>query len=325
MRFLNKFINKQDKIFVAGHNGMVGSSIVRVLKKQNYENIITKNRNLLNLTNSKDVKNFFEVEKPDVVILAAAKVGGIYANQNYPVDFLEENLSIQINTLRSSFENKVKRFCFLGSSCIYPKYAQQPISEEYLLSSSLEPSNEFYAIAKISGLKMCEAYSKQYGFDCFSVMPCNLYGPNDNYHPLNSHVISALIRKSIIAKENSIKSIECWGSGKPLREFMYVDDLSNAIIFLLENWLPSKDELNFINIGSSHEVTVKELITLISKELNYKGDIKWNRNMPDGTPRKLLDNSKINSMGWESKVKLQEGIKKTINQIYETEQYKEWI
>ncbi len=322
---MNKLINNKDKIFVAGHTGMVGSSLVRILKEQNYKNLVTKNRQNLNLSNSEEVNNFFETEKPDVVILAAAKVGGIYANQNYPVDFIQDNLSIQINIIKSSFKNKVKRLCFLGSSCIYPKYAKQPILENYLLSSSLEPSNEFYAIAKISGLKMCEAYNKQYGFDCFSVMPCNLYGPNDNYHPLNSHVISAFIRKSIIAKEQSIKSLECWGSGNPLREFMYVDDLSNAIIFLLENWQPNNNQLNFINIGSGEEVAIKELIKLITKEVNFKGDIKWDTNKEDGTPRKLLDSSKIKNMGWDIRVRLQEGIKKTIEQIYETELYKEWL
>lgn len=322
---MKNIINKKDKIFVAGHNGMVGSSVLRSLHKHGYSNILTKSKKELNLLNELEVDDFFNHEKPEIVILAAAKVGGIHANNTFPANFLVENLLIQINTIKSAFKNNVKRFCFLGSSCIYPKHAKQPISEDELLSSKLEPTNEYYAIAKISGLKMCQAYANQYGFDCFSLMPSNLYGTNDNYHPLNSHVMAALIRKTILAKENSKDFIECWGTGRPKREFMHVDDLSEGLIYLLEKWKPKPSECNFINIGSNDEVTIKELIKMIIKEVNYKGNLIWDKEKPDGTPRKLLDSSKVNALGWQPKIKLQEGIRKTIKEIYETNLYKEWV
>ena len=322
---MTKLIDKKDKIFIAGHNGMVGSSVYRLLKQKNYSNIITRGRNELDLCDKNAVDKFFKDEKPEVVILAAAKVGGIYANQNFPLEFLQDNLYIQLNTIKAAFNNDIKRLCFLGSSCIYPKFAKQPISEEQLLSSKLEESNEFYAIAKISGLKMCEAYSKQYGFDCFSVMPCNLYGPKDNYHSLNSHVIPSLIRKTIIAKKKLLNSIKCWGTGLPKREFMHVDDLSRAIIFLLENWRPLNNDLNHINVGSGNEISIKELIKIIIKEVNFEGEIFWDKRKPDGTPLKLLDNSKINNLGWEAKISLNEGIKKTISEILKDNLYAEWL
>ena len=324
-RLLQKLIDKKDKIFIAGHNGMVGSSVVKLLKEKKYKNLITRSREELNLIEKQEVDKFFKSEKPEIVIIAAAKVGGIYANKTYPLDFLQENLYIILNIISAAYKNDVKRLCFLGSSCIYPKFAKQPISEDELLSSKLEKSNEFYAIAKISGLKMCEAYSKQYGFDCFSIMPCNLYGPKDNYHPLNSHVIPALIRKTIIAKEKSSDFIECWGSGCPKREFMHVNDLAKAILFLLENWKPLKKESNYINVGSSKEISIKELANIIVKEVGFKGDISWKRSKPDGTPLKLLDNSRINKLGWESKINLKDGIKKTIEQIYKDNLYKDWL
>ena len=322
---MKKLIDKKDKIFIAGHNGMVGSSVVKLLQKNHFKNLITKSRKEVDLCQKQEVDELFEYEKPKIVIIAAAKVGGIYANKNYPLDFLQENLYILLNIINASYKNNVKRLCFLGSSCIYPKFAKQPILEEQLLSSKLEKSNEYYAIAKIAGLKMCEAYSKQYGFDCFSIMPCNLYGTKDNYHPLNSHVIPALLRKTIIAKEKSLNYIECWGSGLPKREFMHVDDLARAILFLLENWKPVKNESNYINVGSSREISIKDLANLIVKEVGFKGNISWDRGKPDGTPLKLLDNARIRNLGWECRINLKEGIKKTIQEIYEDNLYKDWV
>ncbi len=321
---MQKLIDKKDKIFIAGHNGMVGSSVVKLLKEKQYKNLITRSREELDLFEKQEVDKFFKYEKPEIVIIAAAKVGGIYANKNYPLDFLQENLYILLNIINAAFKNDVKRLCFLGSSCIYPKFARQPITEDELLSSKLEKSNEFYAIAKIAGLKMCEAYSKQYGFDCFSIMPCNLYGPKDNYHPLNSHVIPALLRKTIIAKEKFLDSIECWGSGSPKREFMHVNDLARAILFLLENWKPTKKEPNYINVGSSKEISIKDLANMIVKQVGFPGYISWERSKPDGTPLKLLNNSRINKLGWESRINLEEGIKNTIEDIYENNLYKDW-
>ena len=315
-------INKKDKIFVAGHNGMVGNSLVRELKNNNYQNILTVEREELDLSNDLEVKKWFEINKPDIVILAAAKVGGIKANNEYPTDFLFNNLQIQNNVIYRSWENNVKRLLFLGSSCIYPKFASQPIKEDYLLTGSLEPTNEWYAIAKIAGLKLCEAFKKQYDFDTISLMPTNLYGPKDNYDLTQGHVMAALIRKFYEAKVNDDKRVICWGTGNPLREFLYVDDLAEACLYLLKNWYPSKknsplDEsgnpLNWINIGCNYEISIKDLATKISNILNYKGEIIWDLDKPDGTPRKKLDTTFINKLGWEANTNLDKGIEMTIN------------
>ena len=314
-------INFDDKVFVCGHNGMVGSAILRSLKEKNYQNIITVSRNQLDLSCQESVNKWFLMNKPDVVILAAAKVGGIMANNIYPTEFLLENLKIQNNLIESSWKNNVKRLLFLGSSCIYPKFAKQPISEDSLLTGELESTNEFYAIAKISGIKLCEALRKQYGFDAISLMPTNLYGPGDNYNLKNSHVLPALIRKFYDAKLHNKKSVICWGTGTPLREFLHVDDLGDACIFALENWDPDSinspldgngKKLSFLNIGTGKDISIKDLTEIISKTINYKGEIIWDTKMPDGTPRKLLDVKKISSLGWSPKIDLKTGISKTV-------------
>ena len=319
-------INKKDKIFIAGHNGMVGNAILREFKRNNYQNILTAERNKLDLSNSLEVESWFKVNQPDVVILAAAKVGGIRANNEYPTDFLLYNLQIQNNVLYSSWKNNAKRFLFLGSSCIYPKFAPQPIKEDYLLTGKLEPTNEWYAIAKIAGLKLCDALRKQYNFDAISLMPTNLYGPLDNYHPENSHVLPALIKKFDDAVVNDSKEVICWGSGKSLREFLYVDDLAQASIFALENWNPEnsnapRDEegkkLSLLNVGSNDEISIFELAREIALETGFSGKIIWDRTKPDGTPKKELDKTHLTTLGWESKTSLKDGIKKTIKSYRE--------
>ena len=324
---MKEIFNNKDKIFIAGSNGMVGSAIKRAIINLNFENnfspinLLTPTRKELNLLDERSVKNWFYKNKPSIVIMAAAKVGGIYANSIYPANFLIENLKMQTNVIESAWSAGVKRLLFLGSSCIYPKFSPQPINEESLLESSLESTNEPYAIAKIAGLKLCESLRTQYGFDAISLMPTNLYGPNDNYHPKNSHVMAALIRKFIIAKEKNLSSVTCWGSGKVYREFMHVDDLAKGIIFCLENWDPStnnspKDSsgkpLNHLNIGTGKDISIKELAKKISSITNFKGEILWDTSKPDGTPKKLLDVSRINKLGWKSKIDLDEGINKTI-------------
>ena len=315
-------INKKDKIFIAGHNGMVGNAILRELKRNNYQNIITAERNKLDLSNSLEVKRWFKINQPDVVILAAAKVGGIKANNEYPTDFLFNNLEIQNNVIYSSWENKVKRFLFLGSSCIYPKFAPQPIKEDYLLTGSLEPTNEWYAIAKIAGIKLCDALRKQHNFDAISLMPTNLYGPLDNYNPENSHVLPAFIKKFDDATQNNINEVTCWGSGNALREFLYVDDLASASIFALEKWSPSNlnapkkedgEILTLLNVGSNDEVSISDLANEIAIATGYKGKIFWDKTKPDGTPKKELDKTHLNNLGWQSKTSLKDGIRKTIN------------
>ena len=298
-------MKKTSKIYVAGHNGMVGSAIVRELKKQGYNNIITKSKQDLDLINQQAVDIFFEKESPEYVFLAAAKVGGIGANSAYSADFLYKNMMIEMNVIHAAFKNKCKKLLFLGSSCIYPRMAEQPIKESSLLSSSLEPTNEGYALAKISGLKYCEYLNKQYGTDYISVMPTNLYGPNDNYHPMHSHVIPALIRRLHEAKEQSLTEITCWGDGSPLREFLYVDDLANLCVFLMNNY-SSNDT---INAGTGKELSIKELTELIAQIIGYKGKIKWDTSKPNGTPRKLLDISKTKQLGWTYTTELEEGIK----------------
>jgi GDP-L-fucose synthase len=303
---------------------MVGGAITRFLKNNSYENLLLPNRKDLDLLNNVEVENWFYENKPEVVILAAAKVGGIEANNNYPADFILENIKIQTNIIENSWKRGVKKFLFLGSSCIYPKLAPQPLKEEYLLTGKLEPTNEPYAIAKIAGIKLCSALKKQYGFDAISLMPTNLYGPGDNYNLSNSHVMPALIRKFYDAKLNKKPEVICWGSGAPKREFLYVDDLAEATIFILENISSEKNPDNnfslnldsLINIGTGLDISIKDLAEMIAKELNYKGNIKWETSKPDGTPRKLLDVSQIKKLGWQAKTSLEKGIKLTIDNYF---------
>lgn len=300
-------MEKDSKIYVAGHKGMVGSAITRELKKQGYKNIITKTRKELDLCLQRDVEKFFEEEKPEYVFLAAAKVGGIIANNEAPADFMYENMILEMNVIHSAWKNGCKKLEFLGSSCIYPKMAPQPIKEEYLLTSSLEPTNEAYALAKISGLKYCEYLNRQYGTNYISLMPTNLYGPNDNYHPKHSHVLPALIRRFHEAKEKNLPSVTCWGDGTPLREFLYVEDLANLCVFLMNNY----DGNETINAGTGKDISIKELTNLVAKIVGYKGQILWDKTKPNGTPRKLLDVTKTQELGWTYKTELEEGIKLT--------------
>ncbi|MDU3090565.1 MAG: GDP-L-fucose synthase [Clostridium sp.] len=297
-------MDKYSKIYVAGHKGLVGSAIVRNLKAKGYENIIYRTHNELDLINQKEVENFFKNEKPEYVFLAAAKVGGINSNNTYPADFIYENMMIQNNVIKSAHDFKVKKLLFLGSTCIYPKLAEQPISESELLTGSLEPTNEAYAIAKISGLEMCKFYKRQYGDNFISCMPTNLYGPNDNYDLKNSHVLPALLRKFHEAKLYNHDDVEIWGTGTPLREFLYVDDMADACTFLMENYNGEEH----VNIGTGEEITIKELAEVIRKVVGFKGNIRFNASMPDGTSRKLTNINKIKNMGWKAKVNLYDGI-----------------
>ena len=298
-------MEKQSKIYVAGHRGMVGSAIVRKLTSLGYTNLLTRTSAELDLRNQQQVADFFEVEKPEYVFLAAAKVGGIVANNTYRADFLYENLAIQNNIIHGSYLNKVKKLMFLGSSCIYPKLAPQPLKESYLLSGYLEPTNEPYAIAKIAGIKMCEAYRAQYGCNFISVMPTNLYGTNDNYDLVNSHVLPAMIRKFHEAKEKSASEMTLWGTGSPMREFLHADDLAEACLFLMENY----NESELVNIGTGEDVTIKNLAALVKQIVGFKGEIIWDTSKPDGTPRKLMDVSKLHGLGWHHKIALEDGIK----------------
>ncbi len=297
-------LEKLAKIYVAGHRGMVGSAIVRKLQKEGYTNLVLKTSAELDLRDQVKVADFFAAEKPDYVFLAAAKVGGIVANNTYRADFLYENLAIQNNIIHSSFVNKVKKLQFLGSSCIYPKLAPQPLKESYLLSGYLEETNEPYAIAKIAGIKMCEAYRAQYGCDFISVMPTNLYGPNDNYDLENSHVLPAMIRKFQEAKERGDASMTLWGTGSPMREFLHADDLAEACVYLMETYSDSE----LVNIGTGIDVTIKELAETVKEIVGFTGSIQWDTSRPDGTPRKLMDVSKLHSLGWKHKIELKEGI-----------------
>ncbi len=298
-------MEKESKIYVAGHRGMVGSAIVRKLTSLGYTNLLTRTSAELDLRNQQQVADFFEVEKPEYVFLAAAKVGGIVANNTYRADFLYENLAIQNNIIHNSYLNKVKKLMFLGSSCIYPKLAPQPLKESYLLSGYLEPTNEPYAIAKIAGIKMCEAYRAQYGCNFISVMPTNLYGTNDNYDLVNSHVLPAMIRKFHEAKEKSAPEMTLWGTGSPMREFLHADDLAEACLFLMENY----NESELVNIGTGEDVTIKNLAALVKQIVGFKGEIIWDISKPDGTPRKLMDVSKLHGLGWHHKIALEDGIK----------------
>ena len=326
-------INFQEKFLLAGSSGMVGSSIYKALKKNGYGNkslggeIYTPKRVDLDLLNTTEVIKWFRVKNPSVVIIAAAKVGGIYANFKNPADFILENLKIQTNIIEAAFNTNVKRLIFLGSSCIYPKYSKQPIKEEYLLESKLEATNEYYAIAKIAGIKLCEALNIQYDFDSISLMPTNLYGPGDNYNPDESHVMAALIKKFSDAKRENSPSVTCWGTGSPLREFLHVDDLSEAVIFCLKNWNPKNQNsptysdgrpLYHLNVGTGKDLSIKELALMIANLTNYKGNIIWDKSKPDGTPQKKLDVSKINKLGWKHKIKLKDGIQQSILNYQET-------
>ena len=302
-------MNIDSKIYVAGHNGMVGSAIVRELKKQGYNNLLLRTHNELDLTRQVEVENFFESEKPEYVFLAAAKVGGIVANNDALADFMYDNMILEMNVIHSAWKNGCKKLEFLGSSCIYPRLANQPMKESCLLTGELEKTNEAYALAKISGLKYCEFLNKQYGTDYISVMPTNLYGPNDNYHPTHSHVLPALIRRFHEAKVDGLKEVICWGDGTPLREFLYVDELAELCVFLMNNY--SGDET--VNAGTGKEITIKALTELVAKVVGYTGAIKWDKTKPNGTPRKLLDVSKAKSLGWTYKTELEDGIKLAYN------------
>ena len=300
-------MERDSKIFIAGHKGLVGSAILRCLKDQNYTNFILKTHQELELTNQKAVFDFFEKEKPEYIFLAAAKVGGILSNSTYPAQFAYSNLAIQTNIIHACYEYKAKKLMFLGSSCIYPKFAPQPISEDALLSGKLEPTNQAYAVAKIAGIIMCQSYNQEYGSNFISVMPTNLYGPNDHYDTYNSHVLPALLRKVHEAKVAKSKYIEIWGTGMVKREFLYVDDLADACVFLMNNY----DEGEIINIGTGKDVTIKELAGIIKDMVPYDGELRFDPTKPDGTPRKLLNVEKINNLGWKAKTDLKTGIKLT--------------
>ena len=319
-------IEKQEKIFIAGGSGMVGKAIIDKLNSCGYKNLTTPCRAELDLKNNSEVFDWFSKNKPNLVILAAAKVGGIYSNSSYPVDFLLDNLKIQNNVIEASWKNNVRRFLFLGSSCIYPKLSQQPIREEELLKSSLEKTNESYALAKISGIKLCQALRKQYGFDAISLMPTNLYGKGDNYHEENSHVLPALLNRFHLHKLDLKKSIKCWGTGNPRREFMHVEDLADASIFALENWDPNKDNaplddsgepLTLLNVGTGYDISIKKLAEMIADITSFKGEIIWDTKKPDGTYQKLLDISRLKNLGWSAKINLKDGLQKTYNDYLE--------
>ena len=302
-------MNKQSKIYIAGHRGLVGSALVRKFQELGYDNLILKTRSELNLLNQQEVADFFAVEKPEYVFLAAAKVGGIGANSTYPADFVYENIMIQTNIIHAAYKNNTKKLLFLGSSCIYPKMAEQPIKEESLLTGELEPTNDAYAIAKIAGIKMCQAYNKQYGTNYISVMPTNLYGPNDNFDLEKSHVFPALIRKFHEAKINKEAEVVVWGTGTPIREFLYVDDLAEACIYLMNHYNDDK----IVNIGTGVGVTIRELAESIAKVVGYEGKLVFDTSKPDGTPIKINDVSYLNSLGWQAKTDLLSGIEKTYN------------
>ena len=310
---MTSLIAPNDRIFVAGHRGMAGSAICRALKGAGYSQLLTAGRGDLDLLDAKAVQRWFAENNPTVVVLAAAKVGGIHANNSYPTDFLLENLKIEINVIETAWSSGVRRLLFLGSSCIYPKFAEQPIREESLLEGSLEPTNEWYALAKISGIKLCEALRKQHGFDAISLMPTNLYGPGDNYHPTNSHVLPALIRRFHEAVERGESTVTCWGTGSPLREFLHVDDLGEACVFALEQWQPCPDELQFLNVGTGVDLSIRELAEAVAAATGFKGEIVWDTSKPDGTPKKQLDVSRLAALGWRARIPLDEGLRSTVD------------
>jgi len=300
-------MNKDHKIYVAGHNGLVGSAIVRRLRTSGFDNLLLSRHNDLDLTSQQDVYDFFSQEKPDYVILSAAKVGGIYANDIYPAQFIRDNLLIQTNVIDAAYRHKAKKCLFLGSSCIYPKFAAQPMKEEYLLTGALEETNEWYAVAKIAGIKMCQAYQKQYGFDAISLMPTNLYGPGDNFNLESSHVLPALMRKFHEAKLNHDTSVSVWGTGKAKREFLHVDDLADAALFLLQNY----DDAGFINVGMGKDISIGEVAVLVQDIVGFSGNIEYDASKPDGTPLKMLDSSRLNALGWQPKIGLRDGLTST--------------
>ena len=304
-------MEKTAKIYIAGHRGMVGSGVERKLRKEGYNNIVARTSSELDLRNQQAVNDFFEKEKPEYVILAAAKVGGIHANNTYRAEFIYDNLMIEANIIHAAYLNKVTKLLFLGSSCIYPKMAPQPLKEEYLLSGYLESTNQPYAIAKIAGIELCDSYRAQYGCNFISVLPTNLYGPNDNYHPENSHVLPALIRRILLAKKNNVPSVIIWGTGTPRRDFLHVDDLADACYFLLQNY----KEQGIVNIGCGEDVSIKELAELIVAEVGYEGQLIFDTTKPDGTPRKLMDTSLINKLGWKASYNLEDGIKRTLKEV----------
>ena len=308
-------MEKNSKIYIAGHRGMVGSAIVRKLQAEGFNNLLLKTSSELDLRNQQAVNDFFETEKPGYIFLAAAKVGGIYANNTYRADFIYDNLMIETNIIHAAYKYDAKKLMFLGSSCIYPKMAPQPLKEEYLLTGALEYTNEPYAIAKIAGIKLCESYRLQYGCNFISVMPTNLYGPNDNYDLSNSHVLPALLRKMITAKNSNAPSIEMWGSGSPLREFLYADDLADACFFLMKNY----NEAGFVNIGTGEDISIKDLTMLIKDIVGYTGEIRHDTTKPDGTPRKLMDVSLLHSLGWKHTTTLPEGIKKIYGEVKDSD------
>jgi GDP-L-fucose synthase len=309
-------MNKDDKIYIAGHRGLVGSAIVRQLKSRGFTNLVMHTHKELDLINQAQVQNFFQQEKPDYVILAAAKVGGIHANNTYPADFIYQNMMIEANVINSAYENKVKRLLFLGSTCIYPKAVEQPMREDALLTDTLEPSNEPYALAKITGIKLCESYNRQYGTDFRSVMPTNLYGINDNFHPENSHVIPALIQRFHQAKINNDKEVVVWGTGNVMREFLYVDDMAEASLFVLEldektYQFNTKPMLSHINVGTGKDITIREISETMKEVVGFKGNLTFDTTKPDGSPRKLIDVSRLSNMGWKYSIDLEDGLKKT--------------
>ncbi|XP_068664607.1 putative GDP-L-fucose synthase 2 [Aristolochia californica] len=300
--------DKTAKIFVAGHRGLVGSAVVRNLQSLGFENLVLRSHKELDLTRQSDVENFFNQERPKYVILSAAKVGGIHANNTYPADFISINLQIQTNVIEAAYRcGSVQKLLFLGSSCIYPKFAPQPITEDALLTAPLEPTNEWYAVAKIAGIKMCQAYRLQYNWDAISAMPTNLYGPNDNFHPENSHVLPALMRRFHEAKLANAKEVVVWGTGSPLREFLHVDDLADAVVFMMDNY----SGLSHLNVGSGKEVTIKDLAELVKEVVGFEGELVWDKTKPDGTPRKLMDSSKLAGIGWTPKIPLRDGLVET--------------
>ena len=304
-------MDKSFKIYIAGHKGMVGSAIERKLRSEGYYNIIYRTSTEMDLKNQALVNSFFHVDKPDYVILAAAKVGGIHANNTYRAEFIYDNLMMEANIIHASYLNKVKKLLFLGSSCIYPKMAPQPLKEEYLLSGYLESTNQPYAIAKIAGIEMCDSYRAQYGCNFISAMPTNLYGTNDNYHPENSHVLPALIRRILLAKKNNDQNVVIWGTGSPRREFMHVDDLADACYFLLQNY----NEAGLVNIGWGEDISIKELAEIIAAEVDYSGTLEFDTSKPDGTPQKLMDITKLTKLGWRPSIKLKEGIRRTVAEV----------
>ena len=305
-------ITPADRIFVAGHRGMAGSAICRALQRAGYNQILTASREQLDLLDGQAVQRWFAEHQPTVVVLAAAKVGGIQANSNYPADFLLDNLKIQTNVIETAWRSGVRRLLFLGSSCIYPKFAEQPMREEALLTGPLEPTNEWYAIAKITGIKLCEALRKQHGFDAISLMPTNLYGPGDNYHPTNSHVLPALIRRFHEAAQANEQTVTCWGTGMPLREFLHVDDLGEACVFALEQWQPGPDELQFLNVGTGVDLSIRQLAESVADATGFRGEITWDTSKPDGTPKKQLDVSRLAALGWQARIPLAEGLVSTV-------------